>query len=76
MTINDYMTITEAAQRWGKSLDTLRDRLKGRSASALKDLEYLKANGLVKRFVATNAKRGEWILHVGAMEYWYGPENK
>lgn len=71
-TIDDYMTVKEAAYRWGVELRTLRERLNGkRRPDALKEeLEH----GLLKYFKAPDAKYGDWIISREAMEKWYGPE--
>lgn len=71
MKINNYMTPTEAAFRWGISTDTLKDRLKTRNAEALQT--HINA-GLIKQFIKPGGTRGEWIISKELMELWYGPE--
>lgn len=70
-TINDYMTRTEAAHRWGLSENTLKERLKTRNAH---NLEPHIAKGRIKQFKVPGALRGEWIITRELMEIWYGPE--
>lgn len=68
MTINDYMTITEAAYRYNISRDTLKDRLAMRTDSAKLEVQALIDDGYIKHFKAPDAKRGEWIVTTVAME--------
>lgn len=73
MTINDFMTRSEAALRWGVNENTLKDRLKTRNTHLI---EPLIAEGILKYHKAPNARYGEWILTKTLMERWYGPEPK
>ena len=73
MTIDDYMTVKEAAYRWNVDPRTLREKLNIKRRPALqKDLD----GGLVKYWKAPDAKQGEWIISSDAMISWYGAENK
>lgn len=73
-TIDDYMTVKEAAYRWGVELRTLRERLNAkRRPNAIKEeIE----RGLIKYFKAPDSKYGDWIISCEAMEKWYGKEPK
>lgn len=70
-TINDYMTIKEAAYRWNIKTRTLLEKLNIKRRPALqKDLD----NGIVKHFKSPDAKNGDWIISTDAMKIWYGNE--
>lgn len=73
MTIDNYMTRTEAAYRWGINDNALKERLKTRNAHNL--APHIE-NGRIKQFKAPGAIRGEWIITKELMEIWYGPEPK
>lgn len=71
MNINNYMTVKEAAHRWGVKPTAIREKLNLKRRPALKyDIE----NGLVKYFKADGSAYGEWIISKKAMEQWYGSE--
>lgn len=73
MNIQNYMTVPEAASRWGINPRTLRDRLNiDRRPALQKELD----SGLVKYYKPDGAKQGEWILSKDALELWYGIEPK
>ena len=73
-TIDNYMTVKEAAYRWDVELRTLRERLNGkRRPNAIKEEID---RGLIKYFKTPDAKHGEWIISREAMEKWYGKEPK
>lgn len=74
MNIEDYMTPTEAAFRWGLPTSTMQERLKGRTNKMTLELQQMKEEGLIKYFKLPDAKRGEWIITSQAMEKWYGAE--
>ncbi|ETT84159.1 MarR family transcriptional regulator [Viridibacillus sp. FSL R5-0477] len=74
MDINNYMSPTEAAFRWGIPTSTMQERLKSRTNKMTNELEQMKEKGLIKYFKLPDAKRGEWIISTTAMEKWYGPE--
>lgn len=70
-TIDDYMTVKEAAYRWGVELRTLRERLNAkRRPVVLEEIEC----GLIKYFKAPDSKYGDWIISKQAMQKWYGQE--
>lgn len=71
MPINNYMTVKEAAYRWGIEPRTLREKLNiQRRPSLQKDLD----EGIVKYFKVPGAKQGDWIISTDAMLTWYGEE--
>ncbi|KFN12805.1 helix-turn-helix domain-containing protein [Bacillus pseudomycoides] len=73
--IDNYMTPAEAAHVYGVSASTLRNKLQeGYSVKADHDRMYLIEKGWLKHFSAETAgrrKKGEWIIHRKAMEYWF-----
>lgn len=72
--IDDYMTVNEAAHRWGVNIETLKERLKpSRSAE---QIERLTEAGMIKAFIKPGGRRREWIISRDAMELWYGKEFK
>ncbi|ETT80931.1 MULTISPECIES: helix-turn-helix domain-containing protein [Viridibacillus] len=73
MDINNYMTPTEAAYRWGISYNTLQERFKD-SRRNEEEIQAFINEGLLKYFVKPEGKRGEWIISTTAMEKWYGEE--
>ena len=71
MNINNYMTVKEAAFRWGVKVPALREKLNlQRRPELQKEID----GGLVKYFKADGAAYGDWIISKKAMEKWYGPE--
>lgn len=71
MNINNYMTVKEAAQRWGVKVPALREKLNiQRRPELQKEID----GGLVKYFKADGAAYGDWIISKKAMEKWYGQE--
>lgn len=71
MNINNYMSVKEAAYRWGVKVPALREKLNIKRRPALQDnLDQ----GLVKYFKSDENAYGEWIISKKAMEEWYGPE--
>lgn len=71
MNINNYMSVKEAAYRWGVKVPALREKLNIKRRPALQDdLD----RGLVKYFKSDENAYGEWIISKKAMEEWYGPE--
>lgn len=71
MNINNYMSVKEAAYRWGVKVPALREKLNiKRRPNLQSDLD----RGLVKYFKPDESSYGEWIISKKAMEEWYGPE--
>lgn len=71
MNINNYMSVKEAAYRWGVKVPAIREKLNIKRRPALQDdLD----RGLVKYFKPDESSYGEWIISKRAMEEWYGPE--
>ena len=71
MGIDDYMTPCEAAYRWKISYYKINRVLANRSC-----IQQELDNKTVKCFQPPNSKRLYWVIHVKAMERWYGPEPK
>lgn len=69
--IERFMTVREAAYRWGLKVPALREKMNVfRRPQVREEIDV----GLVKYFKAPDAKQGDWLLSVDAMEKWYGPE--
>lgn len=73
MSIDDYMTVNEAAYRWNINVETLKERLK---PSRNKNLDELINQGFVKYFKHPDKARGEWIVTREFMEKYYGKEKE
>lgn len=71
MNIDNYMSPTEAAHRWGISKRTLENRFRASEAHLL---EPHFAAGRIKRFRAPDAKQYTWIVTAELMTLWYGAE--
>ncbi len=71
MGIDNYMTPYEAAHRWKISYYKINRVLANRSYIQ-KDLD----NKTLKYFQIPDSKRCYWVIHIRAMERWYGPEPK
>ncbi len=65
------MSPSEAAHRWGVSLETVKNKLKP-SVVGQESIDRLIDQGLIKYFQKPDGKRKEWIISVQAMEYWFG----
>ena len=69
MEINDYMTPSEAAYRWGINQETVKNKLK---PSINKNIDDFIEKGLIKFFQHPDGKRKEWVVTTQAMEKWFG----
>lgn len=69
--IDKYMTVAEAAHRWGVPQDTVKNRLK---PSVVKQdvINQMIEQGLIKFFQKPDGQRKEWIITTQAMELWFG----
>lgn len=72
MEIDNYMTIAEAAYRWGKKQETVKNKLK--PSLNKEEIEQMEREGLIKSFVEPGKSKRSWIISVQAMEKWYGKE--
>ena len=63
------MTVAEAAYRWQVSSYKLNRLLKDEKA-----VQELIDHKLLKKFQLEGSTRIYWVIHVKAMEIWYGPE--
>ncbi|WP_117161355.1 helix-turn-helix domain-containing protein [Paraliobacillus sp. X-1268] len=70
--INNYMTPAEAAYRWGKNQETVKNKLK---PSLNSELDQMIKRGLIKYYQKPDGQRREWIVSVQAMEEWFGKIN-
>lgn len=72
--IDNYMSPTEAAYRWGENQETVKSRLKPSLYES--QINEMIEQGLIKFFQNPGGKRKEWIISSAAMEKWFGPEKK
>lgn len=72
MKINNYMTPSEAAHRWGINTETLKNKLK--PSLNKNEIMQMKKEGLIKSFIEPGKRNRSWIISVKAMEKWYGKE--
>lgn len=71
MNIDDYMTVSEAAHRWGISKETVKNKLKP-SIVKQEVIDEMVDQGLIKYFQNPGSNRREWIISKKAMEKWFG----
>lgn len=69
--IDKYMSVAEAADRWGIPQETLKNKLKP-SVVGQKAIDDMIDAGLIKYYQRPGSNRKDWIISVGAMEKWYG----
>ena len=70
--IDNYMSVSESANRWGLSVDTVRNKIKPSVKGTWAQTEELINEGLVKFFQAPGGQKKDWIISVQAMEKWFG----
>ncbi|MEB6549052.1 helix-turn-helix domain-containing protein [Heyndrickxia sporothermodurans] len=70
--IDKYMTVSEAAHRWGISQDTIKNKLKPSVKYTWAKTEKMLEDGLLKYYQKPGAQRKEWIITTEAMELWFG----
>lgn len=73
--INNFMTIQEAADRWGISAETLKSKLKSSITGDAKINDWIKA-GLIKSYTKEGGKNKLWIISTDFMTMHYGKEPK
>lgn len=72
--IDAYMTISEAAFRWGISQETIKNKLKP-SIVGQESIDKMINAGLIKYFQKPGGKLKEWIISEQAMEIWFGKKS-
>lgn len=70
--IDKYMTVSEAAHKWGIPQETIKNKLKPSLPSVWEQTKKMIDEGLLKFFKKEGAQRKEWIISTGAMEKWFG----
>lgn len=70
--IDKYMTVAEAAHRWGVPQETIKNKLKPSFPTSWAQTEKMIEEGLLKFFQKGEGKRREWIISVDAMAKWFG----
>lgn len=73
--IDNYMTPTEAADRWGVAQTTVRNKLRP-SNTPQDEIDEFISKGLIKYYQKPSGQRKEWIVSVEAMELWFGEIDK
>lgn len=69
--IDNYMTVSEAAYRYGKSIETVKNKLKPSIKGNAGVVDKMLKEGLIKYFQKPNGQRKEWIISAKAMEIWF-----
>jgi len=69
--INDYMTINEAADKWEVSAQTIRSKL-NHSIVGQSTIDAYILQGKVKAYQKKGGKNKEWIIAEEVMEEWFG----
>ncbi|MCR8860383.1 DNA-binding protein [Bacillus pseudomycoides] len=73
--IDNYMNPAEAVHIYKVSASTLRNKLQeGYSTKSDQERAYLIEQGLLKYIppeILGRKKKGDWIIHRKAMEYWF-----
>lgn len=70
--IDKYMSVAEAADRWGIPLETVKAKLKSREQSYVKKANEMIEQGLIKYYLKPGGIRKEWIISEMAMVRWFG----
>lgn len=72
--IDKYMSVAEAADRWGIPQETLKNKLKP-SVVGQKAIDEMINAGLIKFFQKPGGQRKEWIISEMAMKKWFGEKS-
>lgn len=72
--IDNYMTPTEAATKWGVSPTAVRNKLRPSNTPQETIDDYIH-RGLIKYFQKTDGQRKEWIVSRQAMVEWFGEKD-
>lgn len=70
--IDNYMSVKEAAYRYDININTLKEKLKGRTKKAEENLAFLTSKGWIKYSTVPGDKMGTWIITTYAMDFWFG----
>lgn len=70
--IDNYMTVAEAAYRWGILTDRVKNKLKPSVKGTWSQTEKMIEDGLIKYFQHPEKKQKIWIISTQAMEQWFG----
>lgn len=74
--IDNYMTPSEAAYKWGIPYETLKSKLREDIVGEERISEWIK-RGLIKYHQKPNGIKKEWIVSRQAMYMWFGePKNE
>lgn len=73
--IDKYMSVAEAADRWGKPQETVKNKLKP-SIVGQEAIDQMIKEGLIKYYQKPGSTRRDWIISDKAMEKWFGKKHK
>ena len=76
MEIDNYMTVSEAADLWGVPRETIKNKLKPSMKSLWAETEIMIEKGLLKYYQKEGNQRREWIITKAAMVEWFGEPKK
>lgn len=68
--IDKYMTVNEAAERYGINVNTIKNRLKPSLPKYWKETNEMIEEGLLKFY--QKGQRKEWIISEEAIKRWFG----
>lgn len=74
--IDKYMTVAEAADRWGIPVETLKNKLKPSVASFWAQTEKMIEEGLLKYYQKDDDRNRQWIISEAAMIRWFGEKKR
>jgi len=74
--IDKYMTVAEAADRWGIPIETLKNKLKPSLSSSWAQTEKMIEEGLLKYYQKDDDGNRKWIISEAAMKLWFGDKRK
>ena len=74
--IDKYMTVSEAADRWGIPVETLKNKLKPSVASSWAQTKKMIEEGLLKYYQKDDGGNRKWIISEAAMIRWFGEKRK
>lgn len=74
--IDKYMTVAEAADRWGIPVETLKNKLKPSVASFWAQTEKMIEEGLLKYYQKDDDRNRQWIISEAAMIRWFGEKKE
>lgn len=71
MEIDKYMSVAEAAHRWGVPQETVKNKLKP-SIVGQETIDSAIKKGIIKFFQKPGGRNKDWIISEAAMKMWFG----